>query len=210
MRGGSSRNLRGRAAKERAIIIPFPQRRERCGTKPWNLPEPNKACYLPREVVVGFRDWTPMMLTLAFYRTGDKIIHSAGPVRTIQIAGGSLRVGPDGRQLAQYHDGLWRVDGHDVPKYIVSGSGPILLEGERPGKPVQLGEYAQLEIVDGAIYTRPGCALLARFDDSSASWYIYQDKGSCSSVFIQESHTADRLPNPSTSTISGSRGRSPA
>jgi hypothetical protein len=145
------------------------------------------------------------MMTLVFYRTGDRIIHSAGPVPTVQITGGSLRVGPNGRQLAQYHDGLWRVEGHDAPKYIVSGSGPILLEGERPGKPVVLGEFAQLEIVDGAIYTRPGCALLARFDQSAAAWYIYRDKGSCSSLFLRESRTAGRSTDPSPDSISVQR-----
>jgi len=142
------------------------------------------------------------MITLVFHRTGDTVIHSAGPVPYVQIMGGSLRIGPDGRQLAQHHDGVWRVNGYDAPKYIVSGSGPILLEGERPGKPVVLGEFAQLEIIDGAIYTRPGSSLLARFDESCAAWYIYQDKGSCCSLFIEESRTAGRSIRRSSSSIS--------
>jgi len=62
-----------------------------------------------------------------------------------------------------------------------------------------------LEIVDGAIYTRPGCALLARFDQSAAAWYIYQDKGSCSSLFLRESRTAGRSTDPSPDSISVQR-----
>jgi hypothetical protein len=142
------------------------------------------------------------MMTLVFYRTGDKVIHCAGPVPYVEVAGGSLRVGPDGRQLAEYHDGVWRVEGHDAPKYVVSGSGPLRLEGERPGEPIVLGEFAQLEIVDGAIYTWPGCALLARFDESSATWYICRDKSSCATLIVEENHSAGRPSQPPSAPMS--------
>ena len=129
------------------------------------------------------------MMTLIFYRTGDKVIRGAGPVSFVKIVGGSLRVGPDGAQLAEYHDGVWRVGEQEAAKYTVGGSGPLRLEGERPGNPLCLGEYAQLEFIDGALYTRPGGALLARFDEARTMWYVFQDKSYCETLSLEESHS---------------------
>ena len=141
------------------------------------------------------------MMTLLFYRSGDKPVHSAGPVPYIRIVGGSLRVGPEGSQLAHYRGGFWRVSGREAPKFIVTGSGALRLEAERPDEPVALGEFAQLEFVDGAVYSRPGSALLAQLDESAAAWYLYADSSLHSSLILEESHFSGR---------SGTGSRSPA
>jgi hypothetical protein len=137
------------------------------------------------------------MMNLIFYRTGNKVIRGVGPVPFVKVVGGSLCVGPDGSRLAEYHDGVWRVGEQEAPRYIVSGSGPLRLEGERPGSPVCLGEYAQLEFIDGALYTRPGGALLARYDEARIMWYVFQDKSFCETLSLEESHSQRPSERPS-------------
>jgi hypothetical protein len=141
------------------------------------------------------------MLTLLFFRTGDKPVHAAGPVPSIRVTGGSLRMGPESQQLGYHRGGFWRVAGHDAPKFVVSGSGPLLLEAERPEESIVLGEFAQLEFIDGAIYSRPENNLLARLDESAGAWYLYADGSLHSALVLEESSVSEHSANGTTAAI---------
>jgi len=130
------------------------------------------------------------MITLVFFRTGDRPIHKAGPVSWVQFDGGSLRVGLEGEPLSQYRGGIWRVAGCDAPKFTLCGSATLVLEGKRPRDPTVLGEYDELEVVDGAIYDHATNSLLARLEESSGTWFFYHDKSCHASLRVAESQPA--------------------
>jgi hypothetical protein len=144
------------------------------------------------------------MLTLLFFRTGDRPVHAAGPVPFVRIAGASLQVGPDNQNLGHHRGGFWRVAGQDTPKFLVTGSGPLLLEAERPDESIVLGEFGQLEFIDGAIYSRPGSLLLARLDEAAEAWYLYSD-GSLHPTLLLEESQLPKSPVNATSTAALSR-----
>ncbi len=131
------------------------------------------------------------MLRLRFLRTDDKAVQLIGPLPFLRISGGWLRTEAEGTGLAEYRNGFWRVASHDALKLNVSGSGPLLLEVDRPEEPVLLGRYTALEFVDGALYSMPDNTLLARFDRSAAAWYFYSEKGFHASLLVVESSSAD-------------------
>jgi hypothetical protein len=132
------------------------------------------------------------MLRVRFLRTDDKTVQLIGPLPFLRISGGWLRTEAEGSGLAEYRNGFWRVASQDALKLNVSGSGPLLLEADRPEEPVLLGRYAALEFVDGALYSKPDNTLLARFDESAAAWYFYADKRFHSSLFLVESSSPGR------------------
>ena len=131
------------------------------------------------------------MLTLLFFRTGDRAVHAAGPVPFVRVTGTSLQVGPDNQNLGHHRGGFWRVAGQDTPKFLVTGSGPLLLEAERPDESIVLGEFGQLEFVDGAIYSHPGSFLLARLDEAAEAWYLYSNGSLHSTLLLEESHVPE-------------------
>jgi hypothetical protein len=143
------------------------------------------------------------MLTLLFFRTGDRPVHAAGPVPFVRVAGTSLQIGPDNQNLGHHRGGFWRVAGQDTPKFLVTGSGPLLLEAERPDESIVLGEFGQLEFVDGAIYSHPGSLLLARLDEPAKAWYLYSNGSLHSTLLVEESHLSGSPANAtSTATLS--------
>jgi hypothetical protein len=117
------------------------------------------------------------MVMVRFLRTEGREVHRAGPFPWVRLGGGSLEVGPDGKVIARYRGGIWAVDGHSVPKYIIHGSTcTVRFEADSPNDSATHGPFDKVELVDGSAYVEPGRRLLARLDEHDQQWYSYEDK----------------------------------
>lgn len=117
------------------------------------------------------------MVTVRFLRTEGREVYKAGPFPWVRLAGGSLDGGPDGRAIARYRGGIWSVDSHTVPKYIIHGSAcTVRFEADSSDDLATHGPFDKVELVDGSAYVEPDHHLLARLDEQGQEWYSYDDK----------------------------------
>ena len=153
------------------------------------------------------------MLTLLFFRTGDRPVHAAGPVPFVRVAGTSLKVGPDNQNLGHHRGGFWRVAGQDTPKFLVTGSGPLLLEAGTRRNSQRSGKLGRVLAnwssstgrsirVQETLLLKPALSTNARV----ALWYLYSDGSLHPTLLLEENHFAEsRAPANATSTAGSLR-----
>lgn len=116
-------------------------------------------------------------------------VHTLGPVPYVKFVGGSLRVGPDDREVASYRDGTWHVDGDGFLSIAVGQ--PVTVRFEEPDNgscAAPLGPFDHVKVVDGAIRQGPRLGrLVARLDEDAQSWYVYSDRKNCPAAVLEPS-----------------------
>jgi hypothetical protein len=121
--------------------------------------------------------------------------HKVGPVPWIEMRAGCLRLGPDNRTAARYHDGVWSVEGgSNVTKLRIDGSGCMIRFGGYNTNWSIHGPFDKVEVVDGAIYTQPDRHLLARLDEGSQLWFTYDDRRYWPVLVIRDDEKHQALP----------------
>jgi hypothetical protein len=127
------------------------------------------------------------VVSVQFFRTGNQPIRTFGPFPWLRLDATALHAGPDGEEVARYHGGVWSSGEMSAPKYIIHGStGTLRFEDNKAGDSAKLGPFDQVEVVDGAVYSRPDRQLIARLDEENAAWYTYEDKRFWPSLVISE------------------------
>ncbi len=126
------------------------------------------------------------MVTVQFLRTGDKPLRTLGPFPWVRLHDGSLRAGPDDKEVAHHRGGVWYAGEVSAPKYAVHGSACTLrFEGDGPAESASLGSLDKVEVSDGAVYTQPGGRLVARLDEAKHAWYAYEDQRFWPSLVVE-------------------------
>jgi hypothetical protein len=127
------------------------------------------------------------MVRVQFLRTGDRPLRTDGPFPWVRLHATALQAGPDGREIARYHGGVWASGDVAAPKFLLHGSACSLrFEGESAGDSATFGRFDQVEVVDGAVYATPRRRLLSRLDEGRGPWYTYQDKRFWPSLVVEK------------------------
>jgi hypothetical protein len=122
------------------------------------------------------------MITVEFFRPDGIKVHAAGSYPWVSVAGDVLLAEPSGAVVACRCGGVWTDDEDtagpaSASKLVVHGSTFLLrFEGDMPDDAFILGPFARVEVLGGVVYGWPGRRLLARLDEQSSLWYVYENK----------------------------------
>jgi hypothetical protein len=112
------------------------------------------------------------VVSVQFFRTGDRPIRTIGPFPWLRLDATTLHAGPDGREVARSPGGVWFAGEVSAPKYLLHGSNCTLrFEDDKAGDSTAFGPLDEAEVVDGAVYAKPDRRLIARHDEGKAAWY---------------------------------------
>ncbi len=113
------------------------------------------------------------------------IAHSIGPAPYFRIEGGTLRIGPANAEVGTHQGGLWQIGGRYFTTLALETPTTIRFEGGDSCEGTH-GPFDRVRLVDGVI--RHGAhsgQLLARLDEESGSWHVYNNAGDCHKVIIE-------------------------
>ncbi len=101
-----------------------------------------------------------------------------GPAPYFRVAGNSLKVGPADLNIASYRQGRWHFPTESFASVSTRAPAQISFEAGADAAPVISGPFAQVRLVQNAIWNGNG-ELVAEFEVESQSWWVYPGRVQC-------------------------------
>jgi hypothetical protein len=125
------------------------------------------------------------VLTLRCEHPGHPYVHRLGPAPYFRLAGTSLQVGPDDRQVGYYARGLWHAGGREFLTLTVESPAAVRFEHHGGAGSGAHGPFELVRLLDGALwYGLRADQLLASYDDESQCWYSHVDQRHCAAAVL--------------------------